>query len=198
MIIGFEGRKQSGKDTSADFLVNSSGFTKKSFADPLKEACILLFGCTREQVYGTDEDKNSRSIVKWDDIRDVYYPQPRYEDYLSCRELLQIVGTDIFRSKYDKIWINSAFTTLKDDHDYVFADVRFDNEAKSIIERGGFVIRVTKEGENRLPEHSSEMPISQEYINATILNEGTLDELRGKVIEQIESFRSVDRNASNL
>ena len=39
-----------------------------NFADPLKRMCIGLFGLTREQCYGTDEEKNSLTDILWDDI----------------------------------------------------------------------------------------------------------------------------------
>jgi dephospho-CoA kinase len=42
MIIGLSGYARSGKDTAADHLVNEYGFTRYSFAAPMKEAMYRL------------------------------------------------------------------------------------------------------------------------------------------------------------
>jgi len=88
LIIGVSGVKQSGKDTVANFLcsyfndckikVNSSllaglgwdfGQSRVySFADPLKRFLIDVMGLREEQCYGSDEDKNSLTNYKWDNL----------------------------------------------------------------------------------------------------------------------------------
>jgi hypothetical protein len=64
-ILGISGRKQSGKDTLKNYLVEHSPrlFPYKTvrsfaFADPLKETVQLLTGCHRIDLWGTDENKN--------------------------------------------------------------------------------------------------------------------------------------------
>jgi len=79
-IIGVSGVKQSGKDTVANFLCSNLkwGSLVKiySFADPLKRFLIDVMGLREEQCYGSDEDKNSLTSYKWDnlpmDIRQLY------------------------------------------------------------------------------------------------------------------------------
>ena len=44
MIIGFVGLIGSGKDTAADYLVNSYEFRRDSFAATLKDAVAAIFG----------------------------------------------------------------------------------------------------------------------------------------------------------
>ena len=39
-----------------------------NFADPLKRMCMGLFGLTREQCYGTDEQKNNLTEILWENM----------------------------------------------------------------------------------------------------------------------------------
>ena len=47
MIVGIAGLIGSGKDTIADYLVNSHGFKRESFAGTLKDAVASVFGWDR-------------------------------------------------------------------------------------------------------------------------------------------------------
>ena len=50
MIIGLVGKKGSGKDTMADFLVENYHFKQYAYAEPLKKLCQDLFCLTDAQV----------------------------------------------------------------------------------------------------------------------------------------------------
>jgi len=59
MIVGFAGRAGSGKDTSADFLVNNHGFVKVAFADEIKRTCARVYPkMTREHLWGPSSMRN--------------------------------------------------------------------------------------------------------------------------------------------
>src|SRR5688572_15326111 len=45
-----------------------------NFADPLKEVCIGLLGLTYEQCYGTDEQKNTLTNLRWENMVGVISP----------------------------------------------------------------------------------------------------------------------------
>jgi hypothetical protein len=47
-VIAISGWKGSGKDLSAEYLVENHGFKRVSFADPLKDSVALEYGITRE------------------------------------------------------------------------------------------------------------------------------------------------------
>ncbi len=73
IIIALSGRKSAGKNETSRYIcsiVDSSTTKVKeySFADTLKEFCIETLGLTREQCYGTDEQKNSPTEYKWEGI----------------------------------------------------------------------------------------------------------------------------------
>ena len=81
LIIGIHGKKQSGKDTLADNILEYvrqkvySGTCKYeylrkkiNFADYLKEISINLFEIEEKQCFGSDDDKNSEVDIYWSDI----------------------------------------------------------------------------------------------------------------------------------
>ena len=64
MIVGFVGFIGSGKDTAADYLVNSYGFRRDSFANTLKDAVANVFGWDRTLLEGrTKEAREWREQV---------------------------------------------------------------------------------------------------------------------------------------
>lgn len=106
----------------------------------------------------------------------------------SWRKMFQLTGTEWGRQTIDEMfWIDPWLP----DEECVITDVRghgdskeFRNvEAEAIIKRGGIVIRVVdprKEG-TPIREHASEAGIDESLITETIKNNGTLEELEGKV-----------------
>lgn len=87
-IVLISGRKQSGKDTTADFLIESLGkqnipCSRHFFADPLKDYCHKVLGLTYEQCYGTDADKNTVTKIRWADLP--FREEKIVELYINCR-----------------------------------------------------------------------------------------------------------------
>lgn len=117
-----------------------------SFADALKESIIRLFGVKREHIYGTDEDKNRLTNVKWANVWAFLSEERKrsLEDFwlrcsglgikisecLTIRELCQVFGTDICRIIDHYCHVRSAIDKLIiDDPEYGYIpDGRFDNE----------------------------------------------------------------------
>ena len=50
ILIGLSGKKGSGKDTVAEFLIKHHNFTRIAFADPIKDIGTAVFGWTHEQM----------------------------------------------------------------------------------------------------------------------------------------------------
>ena len=99
------------------------------FADYLKKISMDLFDLTRQQVYGSDADKNT----------DTPYG-------MTAREFLQYLGTDIMRKIKDSVWVDCTIKLIKheDPSIAVVPDVRFPNEVKAIHDAGGIVIRLDR------------------------------------------------------
>jgi hypothetical protein len=150
-IIAFSGRKQSGKSTSGEYvqhLISSIDpmidIRTYSFADPLKKnICMDLLGLTNVQCYGTDEDKNSLTSLFWENM-------PGYNGQLrglmTAREVMEYVGTKMFRRMKDKIWVEATLHQIQKDNADIalLLDNRFPNEVDPILEAGGYVIRLTR------------------------------------------------------
>jgi hypothetical protein len=152
-LIGFAGRKQSGKNTCAEFVASmysAKNISNKiySLADPLKQdICINLLGLTFEQCYGSDMDKNTLTDVQWDGKR------------LTAREVMQFVGTDLFRKMKHDVWINGMLNKIKNENLSlaICCDIRFVNEVERFKDIGGIVIKLTRNPHNS--DHSSEIAL---------------------------------------
>lgn len=187
LIIGISGKKQSGKNTICDNLkkyyhdnIDNWGCKIYSFADALKEkVCIDVLGLDKEQCYGTDEQKNTLTQYKWEnlpfEIRQKNHLGIEYASngeiynfimptgFMTAREIMQVVGTDIFRKYFDdSIWVNATFRNIaKDKCPFVLiSDVRFPSEVRGVIDAGGYMIRLSRDIYND-DDHSSEVALDK-------------------------------------
>jgi len=137
-----------------------------SFADLLKKnICIDVLGLTDEQCYGTDEDKDTKTHLSWSDMPDGFTNITRgaslNPDYINAnmtaREVMQYVGTNIFRQMYGEVWVDGLMRRIEKDNPAIalVADVRFPNEVAGIQKAAGKVIRLTR-GEHSTDAHASE------------------------------------------
>lgn len=173
MLIGLCGAAGAGKNTVADIL----GWRQTSFAAPLYRMLAAMTGMTVRQLQ--DRDAKERTIA-WLGK--------------SPRELLQSLGTEWGRQTVaDDVWIRATLREvrgwLQADEHVVITDVRFTNEAEAIRAAGGRVFRVVRPGVACLaPEaaaHASERGIPDHLVDAEIVNQGGLDELRHQVMVAI-------------
>lgn len=164
MIIGLTGKARSGKDTVAEHLAVSHGFHHYWFSKPMKEAAAIIFGWGDEHLYGDLKEETD----------------PRYG--VSPRVVLQTLGTEWGRNAINSdLWILRAQKEMEQHDCIVVSDCRFDNEAVAIINAGGIVIEVSREGAEQVAAHSSERGISSHLISFHLENNGTLTDLYKKV-----------------
>ena len=185
MIIGITGKKRSGKDTIADFLVEKYNFVKYGFADPIKEIARIIFGFTENQLFEKEKDIIDEG---WG---------------IKPRDFFQKFGTDygqfifpkhfpeIFKEKDERtLWIlvfkRWYLNKIKENPNLkvVISDVRFKHEFECIKELNGYVIRV-KRGNNVKDEHISENELDKMEFDNTLFNDGTKEELFEKIIDII-------------
>jgi hypothetical protein len=194
MIIGITGKKRHGKDTMANFLEGRFGAEVFHFADKLKKLTTDLYNLP-SSFLKPDFDKNTFTNVPWKRFPKLMgHRHP--ETFVTFRELLQIMGTDILRSYDDDVLINGLLdsdtfrTTIDRSPMVVICDVRFDNEAKRIREMGGVIIQVIRpnfsEGEDN---HSSEQGVSPEYLDWKMLNDQSISDLEDNTEDLIRTIR---------
>jgi hypothetical protein len=152
-IIALSGRKQSGKSTACEYIastITNSTYKIYSFADPLKEdICMNILGLSYNQCYGSDEEKNSLTHLIWKNQQ------------LTARDVMQIIGTEIFRSMYPDVWVNALINKiLSDDLDIaLICDCRFPNEVEVVRQHHGYVLRLTRDPFNS--DHTSEKALDK-------------------------------------
>lgn len=158
MIIAFAGRKQSGKTSGCEFTANVFARTLQknasiyNFADPLKKMCIEIFGLTHDQCYGTDEQKNEYVDCKWPDSGKT----------MSAREVMQYVGTNVFRKMQHNVWAAATIRKIQDENLplALIADCRFPNEVEAVKNAGGLVIKLNRNLYNS--SHESETALDED------------------------------------
>jgi hypothetical protein len=207
-IIGFAGKKQSGKNTCCNFIImlkliedgvckkakiNDAGVIEVSdifgersgkangeyfpfqepyvnveavmgqmksvkmyaLADPLKRIAIDVLGLPEDKVYGTDDDKNEPTNLKWKDMPKKVHGK---NGFMTIREVLQYLGTDIFRKIYNDIWIDALLRKIEFDSPQIalVCDVRFENEIKLLKKRGAIIVGLSRDYSKGKDNHASE------------------------------------------
>jgi len=208
-LIGLVGRKRSGKDSVADYLISNNQFKKYSFADPLKRALIEIFGFTENQMWGSEKDKETID--------------PRWN--ISPRKAMQIVGTELFQyaihthltenpllyngasigrnfwvHRFKLLYENDKKSVIKDaillnnsgltNGDPVFnvvvADLRFVHEANAIRELGGSIWKIVRPSMESNDNHASEVELESIIPDVIIANDKTLQDLYNKVDDLVK------------
>lgn len=159
MIIGLTGKKQHGKDTTGQYLVENHGFVRVAFADKVYEMAAAIDPLIASEIYLSEAvSAFGKEYVK--------------QNFPEYRRFLQRLGTEGVRETLgDSTWIDAALTNLDPDCNYVITDVRFLNEAAAIRDRGGVIWRVTRPD---LPDdgdtHASEVELEQIVAERVITN----------------------------
>jgi len=201
MIVGLTGRAGSGKDTVAGRLAER-GYTRRAFADPLKQFCCDVFGIDAGYCWGPSPYRNevvrtefrsqelgrlvtlfarrsllpssTAALAHFYDVHNRHLSGPT-----TVRRILQIVGTEWGRALHRNLWVNALLVTLNDRS--VITDVRFVNEVAAIHEHDGKVWFVDAEQRlgPRTDAHASEpsAEVMRGWADVVIDNNGPLEAL---------------------
>ncbi len=183
---------------------NSVFFEEKSFASKVKDVCSILTGVPREDWDNRELRNIELGIKGLEnpivsECANVGKFGMRIPNY-TYRTFMQRVGTEAMRdSIHQDIWVNALMKDYKwalsdgwvpsyNDPDnsgnypnaepiypnWVITDLRFDNEAKVIRDRGGIIIHLYREF--NYDSHISEKGIPMEIGDWMVYNTGSLED----------------------
>ena len=177
-IIGFAGRKRSGKTTLAKYLNNEENAIIITIADFLKRLCCDLMNMSYEELNEKKDNGYTFDIVpdnRWFNIIDKcthigidnIKKELQNVHITSIRQLLQIIGTDVIR-KYNENWhvekMIEEIQSYSEDKLIVIDDVRFPNEREAILRLSGEVFFIVRPNSLTISNHPSETDLKwQEF-----------------------------------
>ena len=187
ILIGINGYATAGKDSFADCLVETYGFTKMAFADPLRAMALAIDPII---TYSTGWNGNPREIRYGEILEAIGYDKAK-KRYPEIRRYLQALGTEAGRRVLsDTLWVDHAMARAADMNRCVIADMRFKNEAQAVRDAGGLTIRITRPGVEAANDHISEHDLDDWRFSAVIENDGTIEHLRMAVTDFVGDFHS--------
>lgn len=175
-ILGLSGYARSGKDTVADCLVAEYGYTKLSFAQPMKQSLEKL-----DPIIDVDGHymhlATAVHLIGWENLKAIS---------TEIRPLLQRMGTEVGREMFGaNFWVEQAIKQIPNGAKVVFADVRYPNEADAIRQLGGTIWRIQRNGCQAANEHTSEHALDTYTFDQTITNNETIEQLCKKVTQLV-------------
>jgi hypothetical protein len=169
-LVGLSGYSGVGKDAVAEILIRERGYTRVSFAAPLRMAALGV-----DPYILPAGQRLSRIIqeIGWDEAK---------RRYPEVRRFLQRLGTEGGREIHGHdCWIKIAREKINQiPGPIVITDVRFPNEADMIRKLGGDVWRVNRPGVGPVNSHISDS--FQFSVDFTLENDGDMEHLRHEVL----------------
>lgn len=176
MIFGIHGKKQTGKDTIAKYLVENYGFKRYAFADELKRHVYIL-----NPIVVLDD---GYTHIRYRTLVDSVGLDEAKETCKEVRRLLQIYGTEVVRDCVEQnFWVNFVFSKIEENKNQsaVISDLRFPNELDKAIKSKAVTIKVKSNRIKYNDKHASEQDLPDYHFDHIIQNDGTLEELYEKV-----------------
>jgi hypothetical protein len=99
-----------------------------SFAAPIKHFCMDVLGLTHDQCWGTDDDKNTLTKFRWDNVASKH--GSLRQGFMTARDVMQVFGTDLMRTWHPDVWAEAcAAMAVKETVELtLITDCRFPNE----------------------------------------------------------------------
>lgn len=162
-LIGLAGIAGVGKDTLAGFIQSEYGHRIRAYADPLRALLNARFGWQPQQWTNRGWKENAH----WANECGNFSPRS-WMQWLGTDVLRRYAGEDIFVRLAFEDWDQAPFPM-------VLSDIRFNNEAKAITDRGGFVIMLHRPDAMPVEPHVSERSLPQ--VQAHLWNISTIPQL---------------------
>lgn len=170
-IIGFAGRKRSGKTTLSKYLAEEYDAKIVTVADALKYLLCDILNVSYEDLLTMKDDGKPHLFIVDERCIDIISEQievskdkvtnvlPIGTQIKDVRAMLQVIGTDLIR-KLRPTWhvdkMTEAILSYGEDTIVTIDDVRFPNEVEKIKELGGETLFVVRPYYNDWSTHESE------------------------------------------
>lgn len=193
MIVGITGPKRAGKSTVARFLVEYHGFEELSFAQRLKDMAYAVNPIVVVEQEGISEQhfrlQQAVDQLGWEGAKDEFPEVRRFLQYLGTEGVRGQFGENAWVRKVAEDFDKLAGKTPFDERipHVVIADVRFDNEADFIRDRGGVILGVERPGYGTGDVHESENGVLPDWY---IGNDGDGADLYSEVTRVLLSVFS--------
>jgi hypothetical protein len=200
MIIGLIGEKRVGKDTIANIIKEfKPEYKTMALADPIKDIARIMFNFTENQLYNAEKDEV--------DIRWNIKPRQFFEQFGT-----EIMQFDIYKYlptlenvvPQRKFWVLSLLNKIKENDKVIITDIRGQHELEEIVKaypNTKFIRIIRPELTSTKKEYyNNEIHITQQEpnmissiaINNTIINDGTLNDLKEKVKKIINNYDEIN------
>lgn len=166
--IGFSGKMGSGKDYTAELVLNKIKELKPNakvgmltYAEALRNELDLIILRIKQGVnIGSLADEFNVSLSEMGSLASLFCSDEEFfnDEYSTfkrtpkAREILQYWGTDVRRRQDNNYWVNQTKLAARNRNlDYLFiTDVRFPNEADGVKSLNGIVVECSVNDEERL------------------------------------------------
>jgi hypothetical protein len=161
-------------------------FVATAYADELKNDLMKNFGLTRDQLYG-----NAKEVSCFD------LPKQVDGEYWTPREIMQEYGQWCRKIEPDH-WLRRLFEVIDRAQldNVIVTDIRQMNEVQAVLNRGGYHIRLNRDGRDSInnSNHETETALDEENyrIDFHIDNSGTLDDLRRAAKGTVKALMKID------
>jgi hypothetical protein len=187
MVVVVTGYKQSGKDTTADYLVENYGFVKYAFADPIRDVCRVVFDWGDRHFFGDLKEEvdpvwgiSPRRALQW--IGTEAFQWYIGQDF---PEFAEIVGRTVWVKKF-LLWHE------REKHRrVVIPDMRFHHELDTLEEHLGNDVRSVRINNERVVPndvHASEQDIPDLNVDFEVENHTSFEDLYEQLDELVRSL----------
>lgn len=186
ILIGLTGFARSGKSTAASHLASEHSFETYAFMTPLKEGIAAMFNLSIEDIEGPGKEQPIGWLGR------------------SPRQLMQLLGTEWGRDMISaSIWLDLAEQNLgnlaelyPEAPGFVISDVRFENEADFVRQRGGLIIHLKRADAPDVNPHASELGVAIQPSDLLINNDFDLASLFEELDRIVAVLRSQAQRAA--
>jgi len=184
----------------------------KKFAGKLKQIASLLTGIPVEK-FEDQEFKKTFLSKEWNSPYNIPFSGPdfvKHDGENTVREFLQRLGTEALRDNlHTNVWCNALFSDYKPIcnkfeskmlqtggnytssicsdcncfPNWIITDMRFENELKAVVDKGGITIKVVRPGRTLTGTHPSETALDGFIMHYEIVNDESIEDLVEKVKE---------------